>query len=207
MAWATADQPTADQPTAGSLAGSQVESDPGQVAQTIVLRRLAVAPRTRSDLAKDLVKRDIPADVIASVLDRFEELGYIDDEAYAHMWVESRRRSKALARSVLKRELTDRGIDRELIEAAIAQIDDDAEWQRAREFALSKFRVRQGEEPRKAIKRLASQLGRKGYPANVCFAVAREASAAIAEQGQQHGIDEVDAGLVVNDFAAEQESV
>lgn len=85
MAWATADQPTADQPTAGSLAGSQVESDPGQVAQTIVLRRLAVAPRTRSDLAKDLVKRDIPADVIASVLDRFEELGYIDDEAYAHM--------------------------------------------------------------------------------------------------------------------------
>jgi len=202
MAWATSDQPTP-----GSLADHQLEADPEQVARTIVLRRLALAPRTRSDLAKDLAKREVPDDVIGSVLDRFEELGYIDDEAYAHMWVESRRRNKALARSVLKRELTDQGIDRELVDAAIAQIDDDAEWQRAREFAVSKFRVRQGEEPLKAIKRLASQLGRKGYPAYVCFAVAREASTAVAEQREQHGIDEVDAGLIVNDFAAEQESV
>jgi regulatory protein len=202
MAWATSDQPTP-----GSLADQQPEADPEQVARTIVLRRLALAPRTRSDLAKDLAKRGIPDDVIGPVLDRFEELGYIDDEAYAHMWVESRRRNKALARSVLKRELTDHGIDRELVDAAIAQIDDDAEWQRAREFALSKFRVRQGEEPHKAIQRLASQLGRKGYPAYMCFAVAREASAAVAEQREHHGIDQVDAGLIVNDFAAEQESV
>lgn len=202
MAWATPDQPTP-----GSLADDQPEANLEQVARTIVLRRLALAPRTRADLAKDLVKRDVPAEVIDAVLDRFAELGYIDDAAYAHMWVESRRQKKALARSVLKRELTDQGIDRELVDAAIAHIDDDAELQRAREFALSKFRVRRGEEPHKAIKRLANQLGRKGYPANVCFAVAREASATKAEQGQQHGIHEVDAGLIVNHLAAEQESV
>jgi regulatory protein len=197
----------ADQPTPGSLADEQSEADPEQVARTIVLRRLAAAPRTRADLAKDLAKRGVPQDAASRVLDRFEELGYIDDEAYAHMWVESRRQSKALARSVLKRELSDRGIDREFVDAAIAQIDDDAEWQRALEFAMSKFLVRRGEDPRKAIHRLASQLGRKGYPANVCFAAARAASAAIAEEREQHGIDEIDAGLIVDNFAEEEESV
>jgi regulatory protein len=123
------------------------------------------------------------------------------------MWVESRHRSKALARSVLKRELIDRGIDRDSVAEALAVIDDDAEWQRAREFAEKKFRIRRGEEPLKAMNRLAGQLARRGYPATVCFTVAREVSAAVAEQGEQDVIDEIDAGAVVDDLATEQESV
>ena len=184
-----------------------VDADPEQVVRTILLRRLSSAPRTRGELEKDLARRGADPEVAASVLDRFEEVGLIDDDAYARMWVESRHRSKALARSALKRELSDRGLDRESIEEAISQIDDDAEWQRARDFAAAKFRVRRGEDPLKAMNRLAGQLARKGYPASMCFTVAREVSAAVAEQGEQDVVDEIDAGLIVDDFAAEQESV
>jgi regulatory protein len=187
--------------------GGHVEDDPEQVVRTIVLRRLSSAPRTRGELEKDLAQRGSDPDITAAVLDRFEEVGLIDDHAYARMWVESRHRSKALARSLLKRELTDRGIDRELAQEAVDQIDDDAEWQRAREFAVRKFRVRSGEDRLKAVNRLAGQLARKGYPANVCFTVAREVSAAVAEQGEQDIIDEFDGGLIVDHFTAEQESV
>lgn len=183
------------------------EADPEQVVRTILLRRLSSAPRTRGELEKDLARRGADPDIAARVLDRFEEVGLIDDDAFARMWVESRHRSKALARSALKRELSDRGLERESIDEAISQIDDDVEWQRARDFATAKFRMRQGEDPLKAMNRLAGQLARKGYPASMCFAVAREVSAAVAEQGEQDVVHEVDAGFIVDDFAAEQESV
>lgn len=181
--------------------------DPEQVVRTILLRRLSHAPRTRGELEKDLARRGADPVIASAVLDRFEEVGLIDDEAYARMWVESRHRSKALARSALRRELTDRGVDREFVDDAIAQIDDEAEWERAREFAARKFRVRPGEDPRAAMNRLAGQLARKGYPANVCFAVAREVSAGVAQEWEHDVIDEMDASVVVDDFTEEQESV
>jgi regulatory protein len=195
----TGDQPPADRPIE--------DVDPEQMVRAVVLRRLSHAPRTRGELEKDLARRGADPTIASSVLDRFEEVGLVDDEAYARMWVESRHRSKALARSALRRELVDRGVDREAVDDAIAQIDDDAEWQRARDFAARKFRVRPGEDPRAAMNRLAGQLARKGYPANVCFTVARECSAAIAEQGQDDVVDQVDAGWIVDDFTEEQESV
>lgn len=188
-------------------ADQQTDADPEQVVRTILLRRLSAAPRTRGELEKDLARRGADPDVAAAVLDRFEEVGLIDDDAYARMWVESRHRSKALARSVLKRELAERGIDRESVDEALAVIDDDAEWQRAREFAGKKFRVRGGEDRLKAVNRLAGQLARKGYPANICFTVAREVSAAVAEQWEQDVVDEIDTGLIVDHLTAEQESV
>ena len=181
--------------------------DPEQVVRTIVLRRLSSAPRTRGELEKDLARRGADPDIAAAVLDRFEEVGLIDDRFYAQLWVESRHRSKALARSVLRRELTDRGVDRESVDEAIAQIDDEQEWQRARDFAASKFRFRVGEDRMKAMNRLSGQLARKGYPANVCFTVAREVSAGVAEQGEYDVVDQMDAGVVVDDFTEHQESV
>ena len=184
-----------------------VDADPEQVVRTILLRRLSASPRTRGELEKDLARRGADPDVAAAVLDRFEEVGLIDDDAYARMWVESRHRSKALARSILRRELIDRGIERESIDEAISQIDDEAEWDRAREYAQRKYRHRPGEDRGKALNRLAGQLARKGYPGNVCFTVAREVLGAVAEQGEQDVIDEIDARVIVDHLASEQESV
>ena len=91
-----------NEPTPGSLADLQDDADPEQVARTILLRRLSVAPRTRRELADDLRKRGIPDDVSARVLDRFEEVGLVDDTEFARMWAVSRQRTKGSARSVLQ---------------------------------------------------------------------------------------------------------
>jgi regulatory protein len=183
------------------------DADPEQVARTILLRKLTAAPRTRAQLRDDLVGRGIPEDVADRVLDRFTDVGLIDDGAYARLWVESRHRGKALARSVLKQELRRRGVDAETIDVAIEQIDDDAEYQRALEFASRKARVKAGEDSAKALSRLAGQLARKGYPAGVCFSVSKEVLGPLLEERQDHIVDEVDAGVVVDHFAEHQESV
>ncbi len=192
-------EPPADRP--------EEAADPESVVRSILLRRLSAAPRTRAELEKDLAQRGADPRVSAAVLDRFEEVGLIDDEAFASMWVESRHRGKALARSVLRQELRHRGIDSETIDAAVERIDDDDEWTRAREFARSKVRIKPGEDPRKALQRLAGQLARKGYPGGMCYSVAREALGAALEQRNEDSVDESSAGLLVDDLAADEESM
>jgi len=193
-----------DQPTPGSLADLGPDADPEQVARSIALRRLETAPRTRAELARTLAERGVPREVSDRVLDRFTEVGLIDDVAFANLWVESRHRGKALARSVLRQELRQRGVDPEVIDAAIESIDDDDEWVRAREFARRKVRLKTGDDSRKAVQRLAGQLARKGYPAGMCFTVAREALAGALEQGQDDPIDELGAGVVPGDLPVDE---
>ena len=99
------------EPTPGSSADLQDEADPEQVARTILLRRLTASPRTRTELRTDLLRRGIPEVVADRVLDRFVDVGLIDDAAFAQQWVESRQRTRGSARSVLRQELRAKGVD------------------------------------------------------------------------------------------------
>ena len=182
-------------------------SDPDSAVRAILLRRLSSAPRTRHELREDLQRRGADPDASERVLDRFEEVGLVDDVAFTRLWVESRHRSKALARPVLRRELQRRGVDTDTIEQALEDIDDEGEFHRAMSFAEGKARLRSGEELPAAVNRLAGQLARKGYSPNVCFTVARDVLATKFEQRQDDVVDEMLTSDVVDDLAAHQESM
>ena len=119
------------EPTPGSPADRQDDADPEQVARTILLRRLSVAPRTRSELRTDLLRRGLPEEVADRVLDRFAEVGLIDDTSYAQSWVESRQRTRGSARGILRQELRSKGISDDDAALALEGIDEDAERARA----------------------------------------------------------------------------
>ncbi len=138
------------------------------------MRRLNTAPRTRGELAKYLLAKDFDLGLIENVLDRVASMGYIDDAKYAHEWVRSRQRSRGLAPSVLKRELIAKAIDLELIEVALEQLTSQGTHERAGELAAKKYRSLHSVEPSVAIRRIASQLQRKGYPPGLCFQIATE---------------------------------
>src|SRR5262249_23857501 len=57
--------------------------DPESVARAICLRLLAQRARTRAELAQALRRRGVPDGAAGSVLDRFAEVGLIDDAALA----------------------------------------------------------------------------------------------------------------------------
>ncbi|MDT4945049.1 MAG: regulatory protein, partial [Pseudonocardiales bacterium] len=61
----------------------QSPGDPEDVARAICLRLLTQRSRSRAELAKALTARGIPAHAARSVLDRFVEVGLIDDSALA----------------------------------------------------------------------------------------------------------------------------
>lgn len=137
---------------------------------------LTLAPRTRAQLAAALRKRGIPDEVASEVLGRFEDVGLVDDAAFARAWVESRHYSRGLAGRALSAELKRRGVAAEEIRAAIdEQLDPDAEVSAARRLVDRKLGSTRGLPTEQRTRRLAGMLARKGYPAGLAFRVIREA--------------------------------
>ncbi|MFF3859395.1 recombination regulator RecX [Streptomyces sp. NPDC002209] len=148
---------------------------PEEQARAICLRLLTGMPRTRRQLADALDKRGIPEEVSQEVLSRFEEVGLIDDAAFAGAWVESRHRGRGLARRALAQELRTKGVHATLVQEALEQLDSDQEEQTARELVERKLRATRGLERDKRIRRLAGMLARKGYPEGMALRVVRRA--------------------------------
>lgn len=151
------------------------EPDPESVARTIVLRQLAMAPRSRVQLERKLAQRGCDPDVAARVLDRMAEVGLVDDEAYAELLVRSKQEGKGLARKALAHELRKQGIDGEVAEDALAQIGTEHERARAEELVAKKLRTMAGLAPDVQARRLAAMLARKGYSGEVAWPVIRDA--------------------------------
>jgi regulatory protein len=160
----------------GGAPPGNLRDDPEERARQVCLRLLTLAPRTRAQLADALRKRGIPDETADEVLSRFEDVGLIDDAAFARAWVESRHYSRGLAGRVLSAELKQRGVAANEIRAAIEeQLGPDAEIDAARCLIDRKLQSTRGLPPEQRTRRLAGLLARKGYPAGLAFRVIREA--------------------------------
>lgn len=173
-------------------------ADPESVARTICLNLLSTRARTRSELASELTRRDVDDDVAATVLDRLVEVGLLDDAAFAEQWVDSRHRHRGLGRRALSQELRTKGVDTEVANAALDELDPDAERSRAAELVRKRLPSLDRVEPAAAARRLVGMLARKGYGAGLAYEVVKTEMAArgaeIAEEADLEGDDEVAAG-------------
>jgi regulatory protein len=142
----------------------------------VCLRLLTLAPKTRGQLAGALRKRGIPDEAADAVLSRFEDVGLIDDAAFARAWVESRHHSRGLSGRALSAELKQRGVASDEIRAAIdEQLSPEAEISAAQRLVARKIAATRGLPADQRTRRLAGMLARKGYPAGLAFRVIREA--------------------------------
>ncbi|MFE3885958.1 recombination regulator RecX [Streptomyces lydicus] len=164
-----------------SRAGSGPPRTPEEEARAICLRLLTGSPRTRKQLGDALHQRGIPEEAAEEVLSRFEDVGLIDDAAFADAWVESRHHGRGLARRALARELRTKGVDSALIDVAVGRLDSEQEETTARELVDRKLRSTRGLDRDKRLRRLAGMLARKGYPEGLALRVVRQA---LEEEGE-----------------------
>ncbi|MEO3925853.1 regulatory protein RecX [Micromonosporaceae bacterium B7E4] len=150
--------------------------DEAEQAREICLRQLAVRPRTRAELATALARRGISAEVAAQVLDRYDEVGIIDDAAFARAWVSSRHQGRGLARRALANELRQRGVDADIATEALGELDETTEAETARQLVDRKLRTATG-SPEAVFRRLVGMLARKGYPPGVAIRAVKDALA------------------------------
>lgn len=161
-------------PAPPDTAAQGPDADPESVARKILLDALTGQARSRKELSDKLAKKDVPSELAERLLDRFCEVGLIDDEAFAKAWIESRQPAKGLATRALAHELRRKGIDNEIAQEALAKIDPADEESAARVLVRKKLRSVRGLEPQRATRRLVGMLARKGYGAGMAFAVVKD---------------------------------
>jgi regulatory protein len=167
------------------------EADQEAVARKILLDQLTGSARSRSELSTKLARKGVPEALAVRLLDRFEEVGLIDDQAFARAWVQSRQPGKGLARRALAQELRRKGVDDEVARVALDEVDPDDEVEAARALVRRRLRTVSGVSRDTAVRRLTGMLARKGYPAGVCFSVVREELQAWGEDGLGHDAEEL----------------
>lgn len=159
-------------------AGVERDPDPEPEAETfarkILLDQLTGQARTRHELATKLAAKNVPGEIANRLLDRFEEVGLVDDAAFARAWVESRSRGKGLAPRALAEELRRKGVADGVAREALAEVTPADQDETARALVRKKLRSVQGLAPEVATRRLVGMLARKGYSPGVAFAVVRE---------------------------------
>jgi len=175
------DQVSDDQASHDQVPGDpeQQLGDPTEVARQICLRLLTGRPRTRGELATTLRRRGVPEEAARAVLDRFTEVGLVDDRAFAAAWVSSRQAGRGLARGALAAELRRKGVDAQLVDEAVGQVRPAAEEDAGRALVRRGLRRMDGVPVNAARRRLVGQLARRGYPAGL-------AARLVAEELRRH---------------------
>lgn len=145
-----------------------------EVARKIALDQLAVRARSEQELRTVLLRRKVPAEIAEEVLERFTEVGLIDDAAFAQALTQSRATHSLRGRARIRQELQAKGVDRELANEALAELDPEEERAAALQLAQRKLPSLARLEPHVARRRLAGVLARRGFPGGVVTSVLAE---------------------------------
>src|SRR6185312_13652271 len=143
---------------------STSEASREEQARNLCLRLLTARARTRSQLAGQLAKRGYPDDVSDRVLDRLAKVGLVDDADFAEQWVSSRRVNAGKGKRALAAELRTKGVDDDVVTAALADIDAGAERERAEQLVRDRLRREKlgDDDDAKIARRLVGMLARRG---------------------------------------------
>ena len=170
------------------------DADPESVARKILLDQLTGRARSRKELSDKLASKGVPAEIATRLLDRFEEVGLVDDGAFARLWVSQRQSAigggKGLARRALARELQRKGVADETAREALDDLDPAAEEAAARDLVRRKLRTLSRVDDQTVTRRLVGMLARKGYGSGLALSVVRDelASAGRDEPQEPHSI-------------------
>lgn len=151
------------------------ESDWRSYAREVVYRQLGMRDRSTHELLTALHARDVPNAIAQETVQAFVESGVVNDARFAHSFVRMRFAEKSISRRSLAIELAKRGIAPDDAQAALEQIDTDAEEMVAYDFARRKSRTMAGLDRAVAYRRLYGALARRGFSPSVSRAAVANA--------------------------------
>lgn len=146
-------------------------------ARQYLLNLLARQSKSTADLRKALDRREIPADIYEPILQRFTEVGLIDDAKYAEAFSRSKLNNKGLSKSAIRRELSQHGLESNDIENALQDISAEDELATATALAEKSYRSVANLDRQVRYRRISGFLARKGYSQSIISAAIREAEA------------------------------
>ena len=131
-----------------------------QRCQAAAYRLLDYRARSRAELSSRLMRRGFEAATVDSVATRLAEQGLLNDADFAQFWQENRANFSPRSRAMLRRELRLKGVAAELIDEAVAQVDDAAAAYRAAAGRAARLKTDDYVEFKN---RLGGYLRRRGF--------------------------------------------
>lgn len=141
--------------------GEHCDIDPAALREAAV-RLLAGREHSRRELSRKLLRKGWPKDEVDAVIDELAGAGLQSDQRFAEMYARQRA-AKAYGPLRIRAELGERGIDRDLVEQTLRELDVDFH-DSARNF----YRRRYGGDERPDYSeraRRAQALSRRGFAA------------------------------------------
>ena len=127
---------------------------------TILARRMY----STNEIRKKLKEQGYTDEIIDNVISMMEGYGYLNDKTFAEEWIQSRRLNNPKGKIVLKRELTQKGIEGDIIEEAFNQsFDESQQSEIALDMARRKSRSYINDDPISARRKLQGYLIRRGF--------------------------------------------
>ncbi|HVS65915.1 MAG TPA: regulatory protein RecX [Thermoanaerobaculia bacterium] len=163
-------------PRSHSPDGPLSRSEPSCLDRAVAL--LSRRSHFESEIRGKLRARRYPAEEIDRTLEKLRGLGYLDDRATAEQWVAGERRRRPQGRRRLSHRLERKGVDPEIVAAALDGIDESVELEEARR-AADDWTRRHGYDPR----RLARHLDGRGFGKRAILVVLEERSDSSASSG------------------------
>lgn len=122
---------------------------------------LSYRPRSTQEIRERLAQRDTPDAVIELAIERLQDLGYLDDVAFARFWIEGRDRHKPRGHRALRYELRDKGIAQSIIDDLLDElVDEDDAAYRAAEGRVRRLR---GHTQHEFKQKIGAFLQRRGF--------------------------------------------
>jgi regulatory protein len=135
------------------------------------LAQLNRRERTTSEIRTHLERKGIDESIAEAVVELLLQDGYLDDGRYAQMYVHDKRALEGWGSERIRRELQRRGLERELIDAALVSGEADSAEETERDRALALLRRRFPDPPRERRDRdrALGMLIRKGYDGDLAL--------------------------------------
>jgi regulatory protein len=138
-----------------------------QRALELAYRHLNRRDRTEAEMRSHLERRELQPAAIELAMGELLENGYLDDARYARLFAQDKRALEQWGAERIRRELLQRGIDRELIASALAIGETEGELERA--LALLRQRFPAPCSDRGERDRALGMMLRKGYDSEVAL--------------------------------------
>ncbi|MCB8936245.1 MAG: RecX family transcriptional regulator [Candidatus Promineofilum sp.] len=136
-----------------------------------VLRLLARRPYSSAEISRYLRRHQMDDEIIQNVIDDLTEAKLIDDDAFAAYWVEQRETFRPRSRLALRQELSQKGVEREIVAEALSDVD---EIDAARRVARKQAGRWRGLAEAEWRTKMTRYLMRHGYPYDVVSEVVTE---------------------------------
>jgi regulatory protein len=123
----------------------------------LALGYVSYRPRSRREMSDYLRRKDYAPEAIERVIQRLEEYRFIDDVEFAAAWIRHRQSLRPRSRRALETELLQKGVDRDVIRAALSKLGDEGQEQMLIDLVAKKRQQSRYQDPDKLMQYLVRQ--------------------------------------------------